>query len=165
MMHSVGKSKRRLLGLLALFGCVLWSLTSVAQDVARFEQTPETNFEIENTCEFNIARLNKLHVEAGDNLVIAIARLGDGERSRVRNWRRLSNASLYLTRVRGRSPSTVILAEGQRARGRGRIEMYVNGRLADVFGFGRDEDFAVGSCDGTGKFDRLYYGKHLLKTR
>lgn len=165
MMLSVGNSMPRMPGLSVLFSCVLWSLSPLGQEATRPVQTPETNFEIENTCEFNIARLNKLHFEAGDSLVIAIARLGDGERRRDRNRRRLYNAYLYLTRIRGRSPTTVILAEGQRVRGRGRVEMYVNGKLADVFGFGRNEDFAVGSCDGTGKFDYLYYGKRLRKSR
>ncbi len=41
--------------------------------------------------------------------------------------------------------------------GGGRIEIYVGGKLADVMGMGRNEDFVAGSCDGTDESDRLYY--------
>jgi hypothetical protein len=120
---------------------------------------------IGNTCDSNIARLDNWDSRAGDELVIAIARLGDGERERVLNRRRLHNVRLYLETVRGRDPKKIVTAEGERAQGRGRVEIYVGGKLADVMGMGRNEDFAAGSFDGTGKLDHLYFSRRARRVR
>jgi len=95
---------------------------------------------------------------AGDGLIIAIARLGSGEQRSDLNRRRLHNLKLWLHEIRGRETKTIITAVGDRVRGRGRIEIYTGAKLVDVLGLGKDEDLAVGSCDGTGKIDHLYYG-------
>ena len=128
-------------------------------------QPPESWVKLGNRCESNIARLDNWHSRAGDELIIAIARLGDGERARVLNRRRLHNVRLYLETVRGRAPKKIVTAEGDRARGRGRVEIYVGGKLVDVMGMGRDEDFVAGSCDGTGESDNLYYGGFSRRAR
>jgi hypothetical protein len=66
--------------------------------------------------------------QSGSNIIL-IARLGEGERSRELNRRRLFNATMYLSMIK-RSNIEVIQAEGEPVKeGLGRIEIYVNGRL------------------------------------
>jgi hypothetical protein len=145
--------------------CICW-LVVAGNAVAQNAKPPETYVSIGNTCESNIARLDKIHSEAGDSgLVIAIARLGEGEQTHRLNQRRLHNARLYLEKVRGRAPKTIITAESDQVRGRGRIEIYVQGKLVDVLGVGRREDLYAGSCDGTGVLDRYFYDARRRKSR
>lgn len=145
---------------------VLWWLAVTIHAAAQKAESPETYVAIGNTCESNIARLDRIHSEAGaDGLVIAIARLGDGEQARRFNQRRLHNFRLYLEEVRGRAPRTIITAEGEPARGRGRVEIYVGCKLVDVLGVGRGEDLYAGSCDATGELDHLFYDSRRRKSR
>ncbi len=146
--------------------CCIWWVVVTYNAAAQNAQSPEAYVSIGNTCESNIARLDRMHSEAGDSgLVIAIARLGDGEQTRRLNQRRLHNVRLYLEKVRGRAPKTIITAESDRTRGRGRVEIYVGGKLVDVLGVGRGEDLYAGSCDGTGELDHLFYDSHRRKSR
>ena len=137
--------------------CTLSLGTAIS--AAQNSEVPERFVDLANNCESNIMRLHNIHSMAGeDGLIIAISRLGNGERSRNLNHRRLYNARLWLERIRDRRSSTIITAEGERVGGRGRIEIYVGGKLVDILGMGQGEDLAVGSCDGTGEIDHLYYG-------
>ncbi len=99
-------------------------------------------------CESDIAILDAASRQAGeDGLIIVIARLGDGERNRELNHRRLHNVHTYLTEWDGRrNPKTVITAEGERAKGYGRIELYVSGKLFHTLLVYRNGDLVVGSC-------------------
>lgn len=99
-------------------------------------------------CESNAAALDAINQLAGkDNLIIAIARLGNRERKRELNQRRLNNVLAYLTRVGWqRAPETVIIAEGVRAKGYGRVELYVGGKLIVVLAVKRNSDLEVLSC-------------------
>ncbi len=151
---------------LLVCACCMWWLAATGHAAAQNAESPETYVAIGNTCESNIARLDRIHSEAGnDGLVIAIARLGDGEQSQRLNQRRLRNIRLYLERVRGRAPKTIITAESDRARGRGRVEIYVGGKLMDVLGLRRSEDLYAGSCDGTGELDKYFYDSRRRKSR
>lgn len=135
-------------------GFLLWLIVAHSV-IAQEAGVPERNVEIANNCESNIARLDRIHSRAGHNgLVIVIARLGNGERSRGLNRRRLYNIRTYLNENRGRALRTIITAEGERANDRGRLEIYVAGELVDVLGVERGEDLAVGGCDG---FDPRFY--------
>lgn len=100
-------------------------------------------------CENNIAVIEAAHKATGkDGLLIIIARLGDGERRKALNYRRLHNASAYLTDyLNVRSSETVVIGEGERINGYGRIELYVGGKLFDVLAVGRNADLIVGSCE------------------
>lgn len=120
---------------------------SVAQNrSAPADVQPQT---ILGTCEDNISFLSNAHHLAGaDGTIIAIARLGDGERSRELNRRRLHNVRVYLTEFDWqRAPQTVITAEGERVRGYGRVELYVRGILFAVLQVRRNQDLLVGSCE------------------
>jgi hypothetical protein len=99
-------------------------------------------------CEHNIAQLEMASQQAGNDKLIIIARLGDGERNRKLNWRRLQNARAYLSKyITARNPETIILAEGERVTGYGRIEIYVGGKLFSALAVKRNEDLIVGSCE------------------
>jgi hypothetical protein len=100
-------------------------------------------------CETNISFLSNAHHLAGsEGTIIAIARLGDLERSRELNRRRLHNVRVYLTEFDWhRSPDTVITAEGSRVSGYGRVELYVRGVLFAVLAVRRNQDLLVGSCE------------------
>lgn len=101
-----------------------------------------------SNCEENISILGAAtQAVAKDGLLIVIARLGDGERNRELNRRRLHNVRTYLSEyVHARAPETIITAEGERVSGYGRIELYVGGKLFHVLTIPRNGDLLVGSC-------------------
>lgn len=102
-------------------------------------------------CEFNISILTGAHRMAGDaGLVIMIARLGNGERRRELNRRRLHNARTFLTEFGHRNPQTIVTAEGDRVDGYGRVELYAGGKLFDVLMTNPNNDLAVGACSFEG---------------
>jgi hypothetical protein len=99
-------------------------------------------------CESDISYLDAASGRAGDDgLIIVIARLGDGERNREVNRRRLYNVFTYLTEWDGRrKPESIVTAEGERVSGYGRIELYVGGKLFHTLLVHRNGDLIVGSC-------------------
>jgi hypothetical protein len=98
-------------------------------------------------CESNSSTLSASHQAASatgaDSVIIAIAHLGDSERTRELNRRRLHNVRVFLTDFWKRAPYTVITAEAERVRGYGRVELYVGGRLFDVIAVGTNSDLLV----------------------
>lgn len=121
------------------------------------------------SCEYNIRTLDTLHqVAQGEEVIIAIARLGDGENRSDLNKRRLHNVREYLTSqiYWKRNPKTVITAEGERVKGYGRVEFYAKGILFDVLAVKRNGDLLVGSCepdDIRPKSDAIFYPLHNSK--
>lgn len=109
-------------------------------------QLPEP---ILGNCEDNIGYLSNAHQMAGsDSTVIAIARLGNGERSRELNRRRLHNVRIYLTEFDWRrAPETIVTAQGDPVKGHGRVELYVKGELFAILAVKRNQDLLVGSCE------------------
>ena len=99
-------------------------------------------------CGYNSHILDTVHHLGGEkHLIIVIARLGDGEKNRALNRRRLHSVRAYLTESGWkRDPQTIILAEGERVKGYGRIEFYIYGGLYTVLGVHRNRDFAAGGC-------------------
>jgi hypothetical protein len=86
--------------------------------------------------------LDLIAQRAGDEkLVIMIARHGDGESPRI-NRRRLGTASNYLQNTRAIPKARLVTAEGTRVRGRGKLEIYLDGKLLVVFTFRPNRDFA-----------------------
>ena len=103
-------------------------------------------------CEFNISILTGAHRVAGDaGLVIMIARLGNGERRRELNHRRLHNARTFLIEFGQRAPQTIVTAEGERVNGYGRVELYAGGKLFHVLMTNSNDDLAVGACSFEGE--------------
>lgn len=128
--------------IVSLLLCV--AVTTNAQDT----QSAIPIIRDDNNCESNKAYFDNIAVTAGtDGLVIIIARLGDGDTSRTYNRRRLHNIRTYLNYIREIIPERIITAEGERVRGRGRIEVYIGGRLFIVFTVGPNQDLAGGECE------------------
>jgi hypothetical protein len=104
-MCSVNKMmqlRKKRMTILAGMCCICW-LVVTGNAAAQNVESPEIYVAIDNTCDSNIARLDRIHSEAGDSgLVIAIARLGDGEQTRRLNQRRLHNARVYQNNLFGR---------------------------------------------------------------
>jgi hypothetical protein len=131
-------------------GLLLAATSGNAQKELAPAKTQPNQF-VPSDCEGNDSTLNVTHQTAAalgpDGIIIAIARLGDGERNRMLNYRRLHNARVYLTEIWHRKPESVITAEGDRVKGYGRTELYVGGKLFDVIAVKPNQDLLVGSCE------------------
>jgi hypothetical protein len=123
------------------------SSTGAREISGKTRQEKTTNLALSN-CEANAATLDATHQLAGnDGLIIVIARLGSGEWNRKVTQRRLQTVKAYLTKTPWERPAeTVILAEGERVRGYGRIELYVGDKRIDVLAVGRNRPFLTSSC-------------------
>jgi hypothetical protein len=82
--------------------------------------------------------------------IIVISRRGDGETRANLGWRRLLNVRTYWTKflpagIR-REPETIILGEGKKVGGFGRVEFYTGGKLFYAIKLRRNEDLLVGEC-------------------
>jgi len=108
-----------------------------------------------NRCEDNSSYFDLIDTETRGELLIFIARLGDGELNRSLNWRRLHNIREYFTYVREVPAHNVVVAEGEPVKGRGRVEVFAKGRLFAVFTVGRAEDLSGAGCEG-GRSWRFY---------
>ena len=95
-----------------------------------------------------------------DSLVIAVARLGNGETSRGLNRRRLYNLRVRWG-VFGLPANRLIVAEGERVDGYGRVELYVSGRLYDTFVVRRNGDLCLACCGD----DEEYYPFRGMRQR
>jgi hypothetical protein len=103
-------------------------------------------------CEYNSAVLDGLAQRTQpDELIIVIARLGSRERRPNLNDRRLQNVRTYLTEflrdptVR-RNPKSIILAQGERVQGLGRIEFYISGKLVRALTMRTNADLTGANC-------------------
>lgn len=84
------------------------------------------------------------HAISSDEVVVLIARLGLGETNRKLNRRRLDVVRSYIdvTRATPIPKQNIVTAEGEAFRGRGRIEVYLRGKLFMIFTLGRNKNFA-----------------------
>ena len=86
---------------------------------------------------------------APDELITVVARLGVGETRPNLNRRRLHNVRVYWTEYLTafkRKPETIILAEGEKVEGDGRLEFYVGGKLTGILKVRSNGDLYVGTC-------------------
>lgn len=126
-----------------LFVCILFGGSASAQDVPvkpyvyeRFDGTH---------CETTKAALDLIAQRAGqDGFIIIIARLGTKEYSRTLNRERMQLLADFMHNTRGVPRERIVLAEGKRVRGLGRVEIYLKGRLFTVFTINRNKDLARG---------------------
>ena len=112
---------------LAVISLICLDPSLAAQEKIRDNQTKPNN------CEDAMLFLDVSVSEAskvGEGYLIAVARLGDGERSLELNRRRLGFARAYLINQRGWN--RIVTASGERAKGYGRVELYVGGKLLYV---------------------------------
>lgn len=101
----------------------------------------------DNHCEENRSFFDYIHVEAGNEPLIIIARLGEREQGRALNWRRLHNIREYFTYFREIPEQNIIVAEGEPIKGRGRVEVYLRGQLVAVFIVGPNQDLSGVECE------------------
>jgi hypothetical protein len=96
-------------------------------------------------CKETMAVLDQLFHDAngGDSITI-ISWLGQGETSRSLGRRRLRYLREYLRVTRGIQDGRIETAEGGRAPGLGKVEIYVGGRPRLVFYLKRGRDFRKG---------------------
>jgi hypothetical protein len=140
---------------IALFVTLGLTLTSAVRTISAQERTEQNVIRYVQSdpkptnCENHIAVLEAAHYDAGkDGLIILIARLGNGDNKRELNQHRLHSARAYLTEyLHARSPNTIVIAEGERVEGYGRIEVYVGGKLYSVLAIKANADLSVGSCE------------------
>jgi len=85
---------------------------------------------------------------AVDQPIIVIARRGEGDIRTDINRRRLHNVRTYWTRFSPdkRAVESVILAEGERVKDHGHLEIYVGGKLIAVLKLKTNWDLIVGNC-------------------
>ncbi len=107
-------------------------------------------------CEENSAWLDLLMQRLAEGnkpeRVFVIARLGKGENASFLNRRRLHNARTYL--MNRLKPESIVVAEGERVAGEGRVEFYVGSELTLVSLVQRGEDLCVNCFEPNPK----YYG-------
>ena len=104
-------------------------------------------------CEQNLVRQDivvndALEKTKTDGVLIAIVRLGDGENSQQLVRRRIFNIRQYF-RTRGhRLPSEkLVVAQGEKVKGYGRIEYYLDGKLHERLLYPKNS-FICQSCCG-----------------
>lgn len=125
---------------------ILLFLACVTSTAAQRDERFETIITEDSRCELRKLYFDLIDIDAAeDSTIIIIAKLGSGEASRF-NRRRLQNIYRYLTYNREIPEERVVTATGQRIRGRGRIEVYVNGRLFVVFILNRNQDLIEEDC-------------------
>lgn len=168
LMHSVnnlpGEIEMRMFCFLIL--TIIVEAVCLASNGYAVKQLATEKAVASNNCEINIARIDYINNHAGKtDLIIAIARLGQGERSSAINRRRLHNVRTYLIKFLGRNPETILVAEGEPVKGRSRIEFFVKGVLVDALGTGINEDLYVGSCEDSTENDKLLFDNRRRKNR
>lgn len=124
------------------FSClIIFSLSFFPQEVIG-QDGPGVRIHETNSCEDNASIFDNLLVvsQMQSATIIIIARLGDGETSRKYNEQRLAAVKIGIV-LNDRYPAEkIITAQGDRVRGKARVEVYINGQLSDVFKVGRRQD-------------------------
>ena len=83
-----------------------------------------------SNCDTTKADFDLIAQTAGsDGTIIVIGHLGRGESSRELVSRRLRNLQEFIYFTRGVSKERMVTAEGERVRGLGEVNVYINGKL------------------------------------
>jgi len=153
------KIKQYLLFLLTL---LLTTIFVVAQEQSNQTERRELNNCLLN-CEMSpvyqedVIRAALEQTKRGGVLIV-LARLGDGENSRELNRRRLYNVREYLKERGGLAADKIVVAEGERVKGNGRLEYYLGGNLFEQILFGKN-GYTCHSCCGP---DERYYPEKAI---
>jgi len=99
-------------------------------------------------------------IEKSDYLIL-VARLGRGEKNRDLNRRRLHNVSERV-KAAGIEAKKIVIAEGERVPGLGRIEVYAGGRMVESLRVKRNQDICVECC---GPDERFYPYKEIFERK
>ena len=109
------------------------------------------------TCEQNAVSMETLATETleatkNGGVLIAVASLGTGEQSREFNRRRLYNVREFLKDRASVRPEKIVVAEGERVNGLGRIEFYLGGKVIGRLFLARNKDLCLICCDEYGPY-------------
>ena len=114
---------------------LLWAMALLGSSPAFSQSYLEGNVIVMRSvnCEmdeasFNVVRLAAEEDLGTDELLIVVARLGDGEKLKSLNRERLGNTKEWMTNnnfLQGR----MLFTEGERVHGSGRVEFYIGGKL------------------------------------
>jgi hypothetical protein len=131
---------------------MLWALATVGVSMAQ-DAPADTRVvkSVPGNCETNSAELDDVRNEAIEatakgGVIIAIARLGNRETSRVHTSRRLLAVKGYLVKY-GVPTRRIVTAEGERVDGYGRVELYVAGKLRNVLLANPNKALCVECCN------------------
>ncbi|MCI0525212.1 MAG: hypothetical protein L0Y75_08130 [Acidobacteria bacterium] len=150
-------STRGVLATATLLSIMAFSSGKVESQNLRASAYSDEKASMDNNCELNIHRLHNINEIAGkDNLIIIIARLGSGERNKALNSRRLHNARAFLKEFLRRDEQAILVAEGEKVTGRGRLDFYIGGKLTDSLGMSANEDLYVGTCEWS-EADKIFF--------
>ena len=103
-------------------------------------------------CEINQARLDEVSISASDqnrpdDVLIIIARLGDGEKSDELSRHRLYNAREYILLKQPALKDKIITAVADKTNGYGRVEFYYDGKLIDRLLVPKNKSLCVDCCE------------------
>lgn len=126
------KSRRNNLVRCLLFAMLVLTLpaTGLGQNQAGVVELKSAGCEIDEA-NFNVVRVDALEGLGTDGFLIAVARLGSGDKKRNLNHLRLSATKQWLNNA-AFPLNKVILAEGERVNGAGRVEFYIGGKLTHI---------------------------------
>jgi hypothetical protein len=132
----------------------LWSITSNASAQQPQSPTPASASLADvrpTNCEDRTAVVDGVVQSVSPaELIIVISRRGDGDTKANIGRHRLYNARAYWTEFLlapiSRKPETIILGEGEKVEGLGRLEFYTGGKLFYAIKFRRNEHLFVGEC-------------------
>ena len=133
------------------------SLTALSQEPSeRSKHFDDSDSRLIN-CEQYSADIDRMRGAFSDlieqsDFIILVARLGNGEKSRELNRRRLHNVSERI-KAAGVKPKKIVVAEGGRVLGLGRVEIYVGGKIVESLRVKRNKDICVECC---GPDERFY---------
>ncbi len=142
--------------LLALVMLALFAPSLIAQ-----EQSEQANVFLNpnapQNCEQNIVSMEVLATMTLEQtkdigVLVAVARLGDGERSREFNRRRLYNVREFLKDRASIQAEKIVVAEGEQVRGLGRVEFYLGGKMVGRLLLARNKDLCLICCDEYGPY-------------
>lgn len=128
--------------IIALVATVFCCTSLCRADTRSLQEPKPRNINADNYEDATLG-LDGVAIAAGDkNLIILIARRGNHELSSGLTRRRLKVARDYLRYSRAIPDERIISAEGDAVDARGRIEVYIEGKLFTVFLFGCGRGFA-----------------------
>lgn len=108
-------------------------------------------------CEQNIVSMEVLATMTLEQIkdggvLVAVARLGDGEKSREFNRRRLYNVREFLKDRASIQTERIVVAEGEQVRGLGRVEFYLGGKMVGRLLLARNKDLCLICCEEYGPY-------------
>lgn len=140
---------------------LLLVLFLLAPSLSAQQQTEQANIFLNpaapQNCEQNIVSMEvlgtmTLEKTKDGGVLVAVARLGSGERSREFNRRRVFNVRKFLTSQANIQAEKIVVAEGESVSGLGRVEFYLGGKRVGSLLLAQNKDLCLICCDEVGPY-------------